>query len=164
VNPINPVNGSVGVSQRPRGDILVAQLKSPARVAGLFMNRRTMPATIAARLAHHAAGACDAAEVLRLAPVAAAQAAAVGAHREASVHLRAALRHAGASAPEERAHLQERLSYECYLIDDMERAIAERRAALDIWRSCNHKIHEGDALRWLSRLSWLAGRRAAADQ
>ena len=125
---------------------------------------RARPEVPAARLAHHAAGACDAAEVLRLAPVAAAQAAAVGAHREASVHLRAALRHAGASAPEERAHLHERLSYECYLIDNMERAIAERRAAHDIWRSCNHKIHEGDALRWLSRLSWFAGRRAAADQ
>lgn len=125
---------------------------------------RTRPEVPAARLAHHAAGACNAAEVLRLAPVAAAQAAAVGAHREASVHLRAALRHAAAFTPEERAHLHEQLSYECYLIDDMERAIAERRAALDIWRACNHKTQEGDALRWLSRLSWFVGRRADADQ
>jgi DNA-binding CsgD family transcriptional regulator/tetratricopeptide (TPR) repeat protein len=125
---------------------------------------RARPQVPAARLAHHAAGACDAAEVLRQAPVAAAQAAAVGAHREASVHLEAALRHAAACAPEERAPLHERLSYECYLIDDIERAIAERRAALEIWRSCEGKIHEGDALRWLSRLSWFAGRRSDADR
>ena len=123
----------------------------------------TRPEVPAARLAHHAAGSCNAAEVLRLAPVAAAQAAAAGAHREASVHLRAALRHAAAFTPRSQRHLHEQLSYECYLIDDMERAIVERRAALDIWRACNHKTHEGDALRWLSRLSWFVGRRADAD-
>ena len=42
------------------------------------------PGVSAARIAHHADGACNADEVRRFAPVAACQAASVGAHREAA--------------------------------------------------------------------------------
>ena len=125
-----------------------------------ILSRR--PQTPAARLAHHAEGSGNAAEVLRLAPIAAAQAAAVGAHREAASHWQAALRHADALALEARGRLHEQLSYECYLIDEIERAAAERRAALAIWRTTGERAREGDALRWLSRLSWFAGRSAEA--
>jgi DNA-binding CsgD family transcriptional regulator len=118
----------------------------------------------AARLAYHADGARNAAEVLRLAPMAAMQAALVGAHREAASHYQIALRYADGLIPVERAHLQEQLSYEYYLTSQHERAIEVQRSALEIWRASEERIKEGSALRWLSRLSWFAGRRAEADQ
>jgi DNA-binding CsgD family transcriptional regulator/tetratricopeptide (TPR) repeat protein len=118
----------------------------------------------AARLAHHADGARNADEVRRFAPVAARQAASVGAHREAASQYELALRYAPDIAPHERAQLLEQLSYECYLISRHERALAARREALEIWRALGERMKEGDSLRWLSRLSWYLGRREEAEQ
>jgi len=119
----------------------------------------------AARLAHHADGAHDTTAVLRWAPLAAEQAARVGARREAAAHYRLALRYASQHlAPEEIARLHEGLSYECYLTEQMEAAIEAREAALRIWRASGAQLQTGDALRWLSRLEWFAGRRAPAER
>ena len=123
----------------------------------------TRPGIPPARLAHHADGARNAVEVLRFAPAAAAHAGVVGAHREAVSHYLAALRYADNLPPAERAQLLEQLSYECYLTDQVQRAIDSRREALEIWRVQGARLQEGDALRWLSRLNWLEGRRAEAD-
>jgi DNA-binding CsgD family transcriptional regulator len=117
-----------------------------------------------ARLAHHAAGAEDADAVLVHAQAAARQAAAVGAHREAAAHYAAALARAAALEARQRAELHERLAYEYYLTDRIDLALGQRRAALDIWRSTGAALHEGDNLRWLSRLSWFAGQRAEAER
>jgi DNA-binding CsgD family transcriptional regulator/tetratricopeptide (TPR) repeat protein len=117
-----------------------------------------------ARLAHHADGARDAEGVLRFAPLSATQAASVGAHREAASHYQVALRYAENLSTVDCARLQEQLSYECYLTGQFERAIEARSAALSVWRSLGQRVEEGGALRWLSRLSWFAGRRAEADQ
>ena len=132
-----------------------------ARVLSMLAARPGIPA---ARLAHHAAGAHNAEDVLRYAPTAAAQAASVGAHREAASQYQLALRYAQHLEPEERTHLLERLSYECYLTSQHVPAIEARRAALEAWRALGARKEEGDALRWLSRLSWFAGRRKEADQ
>jgi DNA-binding CsgD family transcriptional regulator len=118
----------------------------------------------AARLAHHADGARRAEEVLRHAPVAAAQAASLGAHREAVSHYRIALRNAENICAEQRAHLQEHLSYECHLTGEHERAIEMQCAALDFWRASGQRAKEGNSLRWLSTLSWYAGRRTEAHR
>jgi DNA-binding CsgD family transcriptional regulator/tetratricopeptide (TPR) repeat protein len=122
------------------------------------------PGISAARLAHHADGARNAEEVRRFAPIAGKQAASVGAHREAASHYQLALRYAQGLSPDERTDLLEQLSYECYLTSQHERAIEAQRAALEIWRASGERTKEGDALRWLSRLSWFAGRREEADQ
>ncbi|HMI25686.1 MAG TPA: AAA family ATPase, partial [Streptosporangiaceae bacterium] len=72
-------------------------------------------------LAHHAAGCGDSVAVLRHAPLAAARAARLGAHREAAEQFRLALQHH--QLPDrQRAALLERLSYECYLTDRLVRA------------------------------------------
>jgi DNA-binding CsgD family transcriptional regulator/tetratricopeptide (TPR) repeat protein len=131
-----------------------------ASVLGVLANR---PDTPAARLAHHADGARHGPQVLRYAPLAAAQAASVGAHREAAAHYQAALRYADALPATERARLQEGLSYECFLTGENERGLEARRAALEIWRAEGQRLKEGDALRWLSRLSWFVGNAAQAD-
>jgi hypothetical protein len=110
-----------------------------------------------ARLAHHADGARNAELVLRSAPLAAAQAAAVGAHSSAVSHYRIALGYAARLPPEEKAQLLENLSYECYLTGQHHIGFEARRAAADIWRATGASLREGDAVRWLSRLSWFAG-------
>ena len=122
------------------------------------------PGTPLARLAHHAAGARSDSDVLHFAPLAGAHAAAVGAHREAAALYGLAIRHANSVLPGDKAVLHERYSYECYLTDQPKEAVEARLAALAIWRTLGERLKEGDALRWLSRLSWFAGRRVDADR
>jgi DNA-binding CsgD family transcriptional regulator len=136
------------------------QQASHARVLALLMQRADISA---ARLAHHADGARDTAAVQKFAPLAAREAVAVGAHREAVAYFALALRYADSLGAEARAQLLEPLSYESYLTDQIERSIEARSAALAIWRESGNRLKEGDTLRWLSRLSWFAGRRADAE-
>lgn len=117
-----------------------------------------------ARLVHHANGAGDSDAVLRFAPVAAAQAAALDEHREAAAHYATALRHAASLANERKAELLDRRSYECYLTDQISAAISAREASLRLWRMVGDRRQEGDNLRWHSRLSWVNGQTAAAEQ
>ncbi len=133
-----------------------------ARALAALLSRGEQNARLA-RLVYHADQAADSAAVLRFAPCAAERAAAVGAHREAAGHLGTALRHGTQLADLERAALLERLSYECYLTDQVPEAVAAREAALALWRAMGSRRREGDALRWLSRLSWFSGRKAAAE-
>jgi DNA-binding CsgD family transcriptional regulator len=131
--------------------------------AKVFAALSARPHVSAARLAHHAAGAGNVAAVLQFAPLAAMQAAAVGSHREAASLYQAALLYAKEMAAEERGHLYEKLSYECYLTSQLERALEARRAALEIWQESGGRMREGDALQWVSRLSWFMGHRADAN-
>ena len=85
-----------------------------------------------ARLVHHARQADDADAVLRYAPEAARQAAAVAAHREAVGHYRTALRHADRLSPPVRAELLESYSVEAYLSGLSPEAVSARRAALEL--------------------------------
>ena len=135
--------------------------KLHSRVLTALASRPDMPA---ARLAHHASGAQDAQQVLRFSAVAATQAAAVGAHREARAHYELALRHGESLRPEERARLQKLLAFECNLTGQHERAIEIECQALDFWRSTGSRLDEGRAFRSLSWMSWCAGDLTAALQ
>jgi DNA-binding CsgD family transcriptional regulator/tetratricopeptide (TPR) repeat protein len=130
----------------------------------VFAALAARPHVSKARLAHHAAGARNAAAVLQFAPLAAMQAAAVGSHREAVSLYEVALQYAQEIAPDERARLYERLSYECYLTGQHERGIEASSAALEVWRASGARMREGDTLQWLSRLSWFSERRADANR
>jgi DNA-binding CsgD family transcriptional regulator/tetratricopeptide (TPR) repeat protein len=118
----------------------------------------------AARLVHHALGAHDAALVARYAPLAAQQASAQGAHREAATQYATALYYAGQFPLERQAELLEGRAYECYLTGEIEEAVQARLAALQIWRTLNRSDQVGQTLRWLSRLSWFLGRSGEAEQ
>ena len=133
-----------------------------ARALAALESDRRADASLARR-AHHATHAGDADAVARLAPDAARQAQQRGAHKEAAAHLRTALSHAGKLADEERAQLLESLSYENYVTDRLDEAIDARLAAQRLWHGVGHGLREGDALRWLSRLSWYNGRSADAE-
>jgi DNA-binding CsgD family transcriptional regulator/tetratricopeptide (TPR) repeat protein len=150
--------------------LAVERALPPGRRADL--HRRTLavllarpPATHdAARLAHHADAAGDAAAVLAHAPPAARQAAALGAHREAAAQYARALRFAGGLAPAPLAELLERHSYECHLTGQIADAVASSQRALGCWRELGDRRRQGETLRWLSRLAWFQGDGAEAER
>jgi len=114
-------------------------------------------------LAHHAAGCGDSVAVLRHAPLAAARAARLGAHREAAEQFRLALQHH--ELPDrQRAALLERLSYECYLTDRLVRARDSLLEALAIYEREGDARSVGTSQRWLSRLSWVLGQNADSER
>ena len=116
-----------------------------------------------ARLVHHAEIAGDAAALLRHGSSAAAEAASVGAHRDAARLYERTLRVADVLPARERAMLLEHYSVECYLSEPIEAACSARAEALAVWRALGDRLREGDAIRWLSRLSWFRGIRAEAE-
>jgi tetratricopeptide (TPR) repeat protein len=116
-----------------------------------------------ARLVHHAREANDAEAVLRYAPEAARQAAAVAAHREAVGHYKAALPHAERLPAPVRAELLERYSIEAYLSGLWVEAASARQAALGLREAAGDREKVGEGLRWLSRLHWLRGDWAEAE-
>ena len=95
---------------------------------------------------------------MKFAPLAAAEAEKAGAHREAAAHFRIALQYSGNADDAERATLLESLSYECYLTEQHEEALAHRIEATSIRHRLGDTRREGDNLRWQSRLNWFLGR------
>jgi DNA-binding CsgD family transcriptional regulator len=110
------------------------------------------------RLAHHAEAAGDTDAILRYAPAAGDAAAALGAHREAAAQYARVLSFPDRLPLQERADLLERLSYECYVADASDEAIAAAEEALACRRELGQRLEEGDALRWLSDILWCPGR------
>jgi hypothetical protein len=87
----------------------------------------------------------DTEAVLRYAPAAARQAAAVAAHREAVGHYRAVLAHADLVPPAARAGLLEAYSVECYLSGLSAEAVSARRAALELREAAGDRERVGEA-------------------
>jgi len=115
------------------------------------------------RLAYHAAGCGDRAAVARHAPLAAARAARLGAHREAAEQFQLALRHH--ERPDlTRAALLQQLSYECYLTDQLTRARDSGQETLAIYQQERDARLVGTSQRWLSRLSWVLGQNADGER
>jgi DNA-binding CsgD family transcriptional regulator len=162
------VEDSLSVPERKRlhAAILKALLRRNAadrRQSGSGILPERGHDALTARIVHHASHTDDREAVLEYAPLAARQAAALNAHREAAIHYQTALQFAGAHAPEERAGLLERRSYECFLTDQIEEALAARREALEIWTGLGDKRRQGDNLRWMSRFTWTLGRNKEAE-
>jgi DNA-binding CsgD family transcriptional regulator/tetratricopeptide (TPR) repeat protein len=110
------------------------------------------------RLAHHAEASGDGPAVLVHARAAAADAAVLGAHREASRQYERALRHAGDLPAGERAQLLWDLGYEYYLTNRIEESIETVARARELWDGLGDTLRVGDAWRCGSRLHWFAGR------
>jgi DNA-binding CsgD family transcriptional regulator/tetratricopeptide (TPR) repeat protein len=116
----------------------------------------------AARLAHHAEEAADEEAVQAFAPVAAAEAAARGAHREAAAQYERVMRHAAGLDLPRRADLLARGGHEFYMIDRFDEAIRWFEAAVGLHRDAGDVAGEGDALRQLSSVQRCGGRRVDA--
>ena len=113
------------------------------------------------RLVHHAVACGDADAVVRHGPVAARDASASGAHREAAAHYATVLAHEDRFGPGERADLWEAYAIELYTLGQegapaQQRAVALRHGLADL-RAL------GFSLRWLSRMAWFDGHRQLAD-
>ena len=103
--------------------------------------------------------------MLELAPRAAQEAAAVGAHREAALQLAAALRFADGAPPALQAQLHESWSYEAGLSLAIDaRVIDARHQAIALWHRLGRLDKVGHNLRWLSRLHWYQGDSAQAER
>lgn len=113
-----------------------------------------------ARLAHHAEEAGDGDAVLRYAPIAAEQAAAAGAHREAAGELARALRFAGPLRPAARADLLERFAAEAYHTGQGQAATSALQEALVIHSSeaGSDLIRQGRVLTALGKHHGINGR------
>jgi predicted ATPase/DNA-binding CsgD family transcriptional regulator len=117
----------------------VLQALTPTRLLSLHrlvlqaLQAPMAPAADLARLAHHAEGAGLEEAVLQLAPAAARDAAAKGAHRQAAQQLERALKYATAS-PTQRASLLDDYAAECQLSGLIEDAINARQAACKLWQ------------------------------
>ncbi|MEJ1237466.1 AAA family ATPase [Chryseolinea sp. T2] len=118
-------------------------------------------ATLAQRV-HHARFAEDHRLVVELAPKAAKEAAALGAHLEAAKLYKTAIEHAPADyqgMPE----LYARYAYECYLINQISNALTAQEQCLAFYRKGGNLLRIGDTLRFLSRLQWFGGNRGRAN-
>lgn len=132
-----------------------------ARVLDGMVRRGGFSAT---RCAHHATEAGDEGAIRAYAAQAAADASRVGAHREASQHFDAAIKHADGLPEAERIALYEKSAFEHHLIGRLDNAIAHQSAALALHRKNGDRLREGDNLRWLSRLNWLHGERSESER
>ena len=136
-----------------------------ARVLGVLAERREAIGDVPlARLVHHAHAADDGDAVSRYAPLAAQEAVAASAHREALSHYELALSYGARLSSEQRAELLEGWSVEAYLSGRTTEAIDARRKALAIWIAAARHDRAGAAQRWLSRLHWWAGDPSNAER
>ena len=117
----------------------------------------------AARLAHHATRAGDAAAILRYSPQAAREAAHRKAHREAIAHYAAALQRAAAAPETDRAAWLEAYAQECQFTAQLEEAVEARKAAAGLHRRGGNAIGEGTNLSELALAYARALRVAEAD-
>jgi ATP/maltotriose-dependent transcriptional regulator MalT len=117
-----------------------------------------------ARLVHHAREAGDFELVRSLAPAAAVEAAALGAHREAANLLSAALDAPGSDRTANRAELLVQLAVELYLIGLADQALPRLSEARKRFAQAQDALREGDCLRWMSRLNYINGNRVEAER
>lgn len=128
--------------------ILAALQAPPAGVA----------ATPLAVLVHHAEGAGATETLLRLTPLAAREAAASGAHREAARLWKGLLPLAERLSLQQQAELHQAWSYEAGLAEGVDDAVIEaRELAVTLWQQLGRADQVGLNLRWLARLHWYRG-------
>ena len=131
-----------------------------ARVLAALRARSADPA----RLVHHAERAGDADTLVEVAPLAARAAAAAGAHRESAAHYRRALELGDRYPEAERAELLEAFTVEASITCRIGEAMAAAEQALALREARGERWGIGRNLRWMSALSWFAGRRADMER
>jgi len=116
----------------------------------------------AARLLHHAEAAGDVENIVKLAPVAAEQAASAGAHRESARAWRLLLQHARELPEPLKAYAHERAAYGAHLTNEIESALEHIEAACRMHADAGDQRNAGNCLRWKSRFHYVDGNRDAS--
>jgi DNA-binding CsgD family transcriptional regulator/tetratricopeptide (TPR) repeat protein len=115
------------------------------------------------RIIHHAQHAEAYELVVRYAPMAARQAAAVGAHGEAARLFLSAIDNYKGGDKEMLLRLYEGYAYECYITHRLKEAIDYQKRALVLHRETGEIEKTGECLRFLSRIWWFEGNREWAE-
>lgn len=115
------------------------------------------------RIIHHAKNANAYELVVKYAPVAAKQAASVGAHIEASKLYFSAIEYYQGNDKDLLVELYESYAYECYLTNQHKEAIIYTGKSLNIWKKKNNVGNMGYCMRLLSRLWWFEGNREVSE-
>ncbi|MEO8473899.1 MAG: LuxR C-terminal-related transcriptional regulator [Chryseolinea sp.] len=131
-----------------------------SRVLKIMLNS---PTSTLAQLVHHARSAEDKDLVLDLAPKAGKEASSMGAHVEAARFYQTGIDFASDEHPE-LPDLYSSFAYECYLTNQIDIGVMAQEKALALWRERKIDFKIGDALRFLSRLTWFSGERVNATQ
>jgi DNA-binding CsgD family transcriptional regulator len=116
------------------------------------------------RIVHYAKNANENKLVLKYAPLAAKQAALLGAHIQASKLYFTAIEYFDGSDIDQLVQLYEAYAYECQLTNQVKNAIIYQGKALKIWEERNEIDQIGNSLRFLSKLWWLDGNRDKAEK
>lgn len=144
----------------------ILQAQTPTQLAGLHrmalqaLTSDAATGAAAARLAAHADGAGDAHAVRRWAPVAAREAAARGAHRQAAVQWERALRHLDAGP--ERAAALDAHAVELHMSVGLEPAMQARAEAARLWQTVDVPGRAAASIVELALLKVMSGRGAEA--
>jgi ATP/maltotriose-dependent transcriptional regulator MalT len=117
-----------------------------------------------ARLVHHATLAHNAALVLEYAPVAAKEAARVGAHREAAAHLRAVLLYGESLSKSARAQILEDHARECSLANATAEAIDSATGSAECWRELGNREAQSRVLSFVCEEYRTVGDKEHADE
>jgi DNA-binding CsgD family transcriptional regulator/tetratricopeptide (TPR) repeat protein len=117
-----------------------------------------------ARVVHHAVAAADIDRLVEYGPLAARDAAAVGAHRQAGAHYSTLLPHLARFDPAQRADLLEGHALESYYVSDSEQAVHSQRRATELRRELGDPVALGTNLVWLARHYWWSGDRHEAEE
>ncbi|HXO73703.1 MAG TPA: AAA family ATPase [Puia sp.] len=115
------------------------------------------------RIIHHAKAANEYDVVVRYAPLAAADAACLGAHIEASKLYFTAIEYYQGKDKDKLVELYGCYAYECYLTNRIKEAIIYQGKALNIWKEKNDIEKIGNSMWFLSRLWWFDGNRKKAE-
>lgn len=115
------------------------------------------------RIIHHAKNANDHEAVVKYAPIAARQAASLGAHIEASRLYLSAIEYDQGRDKDILVGLYERYANECYLTNRIKEAIVYQGKALNIYKEKDDREGMGNSQWFLSRLWWFDGDRRQAE-
>jgi len=115
------------------------------------------------RIIHHAKNANEHGLVVHFAPLAARQAASLGAHLEASRLYFSAIEYFQGDDKDMLAGFYESYAYECYLTNRVGEAIVYQTRATNIWKDKENLEKRGHTLWFLSRLWWFDGNRRQSE-
>jgi ATP/maltotriose-dependent transcriptional regulator MalT len=115
------------------------------------------------RIIHHAKNANAYDTVVRFVPVAAREAASVGAHIEASRLYLTAIEYYQGNDTEVLIPFYQAYAYECYLTNQIKEAIIYTGKSLNLWKKKNKLGEIGNCMRFLSRLWWFEGNHKQAE-
>jgi DNA-binding CsgD family transcriptional regulator len=116
------------------------------------------------RIVHYAKNANENKLVVKYAPIAARQAACVGAHIEASKLFLTAIEYSDGNDEDQMVEFYESYAYECYLTNQTKDAIIYQGKALKVWQKKKEIERAGHSLSFLSRLWWFNGNRQEAEK